>query len=110
MAVRDDDEEAKRFDLVILKIQLAMLDGDHLTADRLRQQVQQIALPAPRCVRGPAETRWVRPHHGRWHPRAAEFESFSSQQSWGIPCANGIPLHRLAPGDWLRSKRSALRR
>ena len=42
-AVRDDDEEAKRFDLVILKIQLAKLDEDHLTADRLRQQVQQIA-------------------------------------------------------------------
>lgn len=42
-AVRDDDEDAKRFDLVILKIQLAKLDEDHLTADRLRQQVQQIA-------------------------------------------------------------------
>ena len=42
-AVRDDDEDAKRFDLVILKIQLAKLEGDHLTADRLRQQVQQIA-------------------------------------------------------------------
>ncbi|WP_370891268.1 DEAD/DEAH box helicase family protein [Janibacter sp. GXQ6167] len=41
-AVRDDDEDAKRFDLVILKIQLAKLDGDELTADRLRQQVQQI--------------------------------------------------------------------
>lgn len=42
-AVRDDDEDAKRFDLVILKIQLAKLEGDHLTADRLRQQVQRIA-------------------------------------------------------------------
>ena len=42
-AVRDDDEHAKRFDLLILKIQLAKLDGDHLTAERLRQQVQQIA-------------------------------------------------------------------
>jgi type I restriction enzyme R subunit len=41
-AVRDDDEEAKRFDLILLKIQLAKLDGDHLTAERLRQQVQQI--------------------------------------------------------------------
>lgn len=41
-AVRDDDEDAKRFDLVILKIQLAKLDGDHLTADRLRHHVQQI--------------------------------------------------------------------
>lgn len=42
-AVRDDDEDAKRFDLVILRIQLASLDGDHLTADRLRERVQQIA-------------------------------------------------------------------
>ena len=42
-AVRDDDEHAKRFDLLILRIQLAKLDGDHLTAERLRQQVQQIA-------------------------------------------------------------------
>ncbi len=42
-AVRDDDEEAKRFDLLILRTQLAKLDGDELTADRLRQQIQQIA-------------------------------------------------------------------
>lgn len=42
-ALRDDDEEAKRFDLLILKIQLATLDGDHLTAERLRRQVQDIA-------------------------------------------------------------------
>lgn len=42
-AVRDDDEDAKRFDLLILTIQLAKLDGDHLTADRLRKHVQQIA-------------------------------------------------------------------
>ncbi len=42
-AVRDDDEDAKRFDLLILKIQLAKLDGDEMTADRLRRQVQQIA-------------------------------------------------------------------
>ena len=41
-AVRDDDEDAKRFDLVILKIQLAKLDGDELTANRLRRQIQQI--------------------------------------------------------------------
>lgn len=30
--VRDDDEDAKRFDLLILKIQLGRLDGDHLLA------------------------------------------------------------------------------
>lgn len=42
-AVRDDDEDAKRFDLIVLKLQLAKLDGDELTADRLRRQVQQIA-------------------------------------------------------------------
>jgi type I restriction enzyme R subunit len=42
-SVRDEDEEAKRFDLLILRIQLAVLDGDALTADRLRQQVQAIS-------------------------------------------------------------------
>ncbi|MFC7485418.1 DEAD/DEAH box helicase family protein [Knoellia sp. CPCC 206453] len=42
-SVRDNDEDAKRFDLVMLKIQLARLDGDALTLDRLRRQVQQIA-------------------------------------------------------------------
>lgn len=42
-SMRDDDEEAKRFDLLVLKIQLAVLDGDALTADRLRQQVQAIS-------------------------------------------------------------------
>jgi len=41
-AIRDDDEDAKRFDLLILKIQLAKLDSDELTADRLRRQVQQV--------------------------------------------------------------------
>ena len=42
-AVRDDDEQAKRFDLLMLRIQLAQLDGDHLLCERLRQQVQDIA-------------------------------------------------------------------
>lgn len=42
-AVRDDDEEAKRFDLILLKIQLAVLEDDHALAERLRGQVQQIA-------------------------------------------------------------------
>lgn len=37
-----DDEDAQRFDLLILKIQLAKLDTDVLAADRLRQQAQQI--------------------------------------------------------------------
>ncbi|MGI8721441.1 MAG: type I restriction-modification enzyme R subunit C-terminal domain-containing protein [Geodermatophilaceae bacterium] len=41
--LRDDDEQAKRFDLLVLRIQLAMLDGDHMLAERLRQQVQEIA-------------------------------------------------------------------
>ena len=41
--VRDDDEQAKRFDLVMLTIQLAVLDDDHQTADRLRRGVQAIA-------------------------------------------------------------------
>ena len=42
-ARRDDDEDAKRFDLLILKIQLAQLDEDPVLADRLRKQVQDIA-------------------------------------------------------------------
>ena len=39
---RDSDEDAKRFDLLILRRQLADLQGDIGTADRLRQQVQEI--------------------------------------------------------------------
>ncbi|MBW3086472.1 hypothetical protein KEM60_02693 [Austwickia sp. TVS 96-490-7B] len=42
-AVRDDDEDAKRFDLLILKMQLAVLDSDHLAMERLRRRVQAIA-------------------------------------------------------------------
>ncbi|GAA2573795.1 DEAD/DEAH box helicase family protein [Microbacterium binotii] len=42
-AVRDDDEEAKRFDLLILRRQLAQLDGDAITAERIRETVRQIA-------------------------------------------------------------------
>ena len=43
-AVRDDDEEAKRFDLLILRRQLAQLDGDAALAERVREPVQQIAV------------------------------------------------------------------
>jgi type I restriction enzyme R subunit len=42
-AVRDDDENAKRFDLLMLTIQLAVVDGDGLTVDRLRPKVGSIA-------------------------------------------------------------------
>lgn len=42
-AVRDDGEDAKRFDLLILRRQLAQLDGDAVLAERLRGTVQQIA-------------------------------------------------------------------
>ena len=41
--VRDDDEDAKRFDLLILHRQLAQLDGDAVLAERIRETVQQIA-------------------------------------------------------------------
>ncbi|HET7325722.1 MAG TPA: type I restriction-modification enzyme R subunit C-terminal domain-containing protein, partial [Nocardioidaceae bacterium] len=41
--VRDEDEQAKRFDLLLLRSQLAQLDGDHVLAERLRRQVQEIA-------------------------------------------------------------------
>lgn len=42
-AARDDDEDAKRFDLVMLRHQLAVLEGDTGTADQLRGVVQSIA-------------------------------------------------------------------
>ncbi|CAM3995435.1 type I restriction-modification enzyme R subunit C-terminal domain-containing protein [Janibacter anophelis] len=42
-SVRDDDEDAKRFDLLILRRQLAQLDGDAVLAERLRETVQRIA-------------------------------------------------------------------
>lgn len=42
-AVHDDDEDAKRFDLLVLRRQLAQLDGDAVAAERLRQTVQDIA-------------------------------------------------------------------
>ena len=42
-SVRDDDEDAKRFDLLILRRQLAQLDGDVMLTERIRETVQQIA-------------------------------------------------------------------
>ena len=42
-SVRDEDEEAKRFDLIVLRRQLAQLESDALAAERLRQTVQQVA-------------------------------------------------------------------
>ncbi len=42
-SVRDDDEDAKRFDLLVLHRQLAQLDGDVVLAERLREAVQTIA-------------------------------------------------------------------
>ncbi|OZD86020.1 restriction endonuclease subunit R [Rhodococcus sp. 05-339-2] len=40
---KDDDEDAKRFDLLILRRQLAQLEGDAVAAERIREQVQSIA-------------------------------------------------------------------
>jgi type I restriction enzyme, R subunit len=40
---KDDDEDAKRFDLLILRRQLAQLKGDAVAAERLREQVQNMA-------------------------------------------------------------------
>lgn len=40
---KDDDEDAKRFDLLILRRQLAQLEGDAVAAERLREQIQLIA-------------------------------------------------------------------
>ncbi|CQD22475.1 type III restriction enzyme, res subunit [Mycobacterium lentiflavum] len=40
---KDDDEDAKRFDMLILRYQLAQLEGDAVAAERLREQIQNIA-------------------------------------------------------------------
>ncbi len=42
--VRDPDEDAKRFDLLVLRRQLAQLDGDAVVAERIRETVQAIAV------------------------------------------------------------------
>ena len=42
-AVRDDDEQAKRFDLLVLRRQLAQLEGDLVAAERLRETIQATA-------------------------------------------------------------------
>lgn len=41
--VRDPDEAAKRFDLLVLRRQLAQLDSDAVAAERIRETVQSIA-------------------------------------------------------------------
>lgn len=41
-AHKDDDEDAKRFDMLILRRQLAQLEGDAVAAERLREQIQNI--------------------------------------------------------------------
>jgi type I restriction enzyme R subunit len=40
---RDDDEDAKRFDLLLLRLQLARLESDVVAFERLRNQVTDIA-------------------------------------------------------------------
>ncbi len=40
---KDDDEDAKRFDMLVLRRQLAQLEGDTVAAERLREQIQNIA-------------------------------------------------------------------
>jgi len=42
--VRDPDEDAKRFDLLVLRRQLAQLEGDAIAAERIREAVQAIAV------------------------------------------------------------------
>ncbi|GAB3753500.1 DEAD/DEAH box helicase family protein [Yimella radicis] len=41
--VRDPDEAAKRFDLLVLRRQLAQLEGDAVAAERIRETVQSVA-------------------------------------------------------------------
>ena len=40
---RDTDEDAKRFDLLVLRRQLAQLESDAVTAERIRETVQGVA-------------------------------------------------------------------
>jgi type I restriction enzyme R subunit len=40
---KDDDEDAKRFDMLVLRRQLSQIEGDVVGAERLREQVQNIA-------------------------------------------------------------------
>jgi type I restriction enzyme R subunit len=40
---RDEDEDAKRFDLLLLRLQLARLEGDAVAFERTRKQVQDVA-------------------------------------------------------------------
>ena len=42
-SVQDDDEDAKRFDLLVLRRQLAQLEGDIVAGERLRSRIQDIA-------------------------------------------------------------------
>lgn len=42
-AHKDDDEDAKRFDMLILRRQLAQIEGDAVAAERLRERIQNIA-------------------------------------------------------------------
>lgn len=42
-SAKDTDEDAKRLDLLILRRQLAQLEGDSGTAERIRQTVQEVA-------------------------------------------------------------------
>ncbi len=43
-SVKESDEQAKRFDLLILRRQLAQLDGDAVTSERVRETIQAIAV------------------------------------------------------------------
>lgn len=49
-ASKDDDEDAKRFDLLIMRRQLAQLEGDVATAERVREKVQDIADSLTRMI------------------------------------------------------------
>ncbi|OYO16422.1 type I restriction enzyme R subunit [Propionibacteriaceae bacterium ES.041] len=42
-SARDTDEQAKRFDLLVLRRQLSQLENDPVTAERAREQIQLIA-------------------------------------------------------------------
>jgi type I restriction enzyme R subunit len=43
-AILDTDQDAKRFDLLVLRRQLAQLEGDAVTAERVRESVQAITV------------------------------------------------------------------
>ena len=108
-AERDDDEDAKRFDLILLRLQLARLDGDAVTFERLRKQGSCPAptgsgsarRPAPTC----ATTRTTWPFSGC---AATSRSRSATSRHWRRCSSNPAPAPRkTSPGPGRRRMASA---